>query len=90
MKVPFKIETATETFVVNAGPLAIVQYERKTKKPISSWGTESPGLEDLALLAWLQITIEKKTTKDFDGWLADLQGLTEVDEGNLDLGEKEA
>jgi hypothetical protein len=89
MKVPFKIEQNGKTFEVHAGPLAIVQYERKTKKPISSWAT-GPSLEDLALLAWLQMKIDKTTALEFDDWLAELEGLTEVSEGPLATGDEEA
>lgn len=89
MKVPFKIEQNGETFVVQAGPLAIVQYERKSKKAISSWGDTAPGLEDLALLAWLQMKIDKKTGLEFDEWLGQLQDLSEVDEGPLDTGDED-
>ena len=86
MKVPFQIEQAGEKLIVEAGPLAIVQYERQTKKPISSW-TTSPGFEDLALLCWLQLKIDKRTTLEFDDWLGQLEGLAEVDEGPLDTGD---
>jgi hypothetical protein len=87
MKVPFKIEQNGETFEVHAGPLAIVQYERKTKKPISSW-SNGPGLEDLALLAWLQMKIDKQTDLEFDDWLGQLEGLSEVEEGPLVTGDE--
>lgn len=87
MKVPFKIEQNGKTFQVDAGPLAIVQYERKTKKAISTW-SNGPGLEDLALLAWLQMKIDKQTTLEFDDWLAELDDLSEVDEGPLATGDE--
>lgn len=89
MKVPFTIEYDGKTEMVVAGPLAIVQYERKTGKAISAWA-DGPTFEDLALLAYLQLTIEKKTKAEFDDWLATLEGLNETKNDPLDPGEPEA
>jgi nucleoid-associated protein YejK len=89
MKVPFKIEYDGKTEKVVAGPLAIVQYERQTKKSISSWA-DGPTFEDLALLAYLQLKIEKKVQDEFDDFLATLENLNETSTENLGLGEPEA
>lgn len=89
MKVPFKIEYDGKAETVVAGPLAIVQYERQTKKSISSWA-DGPMFEDLALLAYLQLKIEKKVEGEFDDFLATLEGLNETDDGPLDHGEPAA
>lgn len=89
MKVPFTIEYDGKTEKVVAGPLAIVRYERKTGKAISKWA-DGPTFEDLALLAFLQLEIEKKTNVDFDEWLATLDGLNETEDNPLDPGEPEA
>jgi hypothetical protein len=79
MKIPFKLEYDGKTEIVNAGPLAIVQYERKSKKAISTWSS-NVSFEDLALLAYFQLKIEKKVTVEFDDWLATLENLQEVEE----------
>jgi hypothetical protein len=89
MKVPFQIEYDGKTETVVAGPLAIVQYERQTKKAISSWA-DGPTFEDLALLAYLQLKIEKKVTGEFDEFLETLEGLNETDQNPLDRGEPAA
>jgi len=89
MKIPFQIEYDGKTENVNAGPLAIVQYERLTKKAISSWA-DGPSFEDLALVAYLQLKIEKKLTGEFDDFLATLEALNETTEAPLDLGEPAA
>jgi hypothetical protein len=39
MKIPFQIEYDGKTENVNAGPLAIVQYERLTKKRLAAGPT---------------------------------------------------
>jgi nucleoid-associated protein YejK len=89
MKIPFQIEYDGKTENVNAGPLAIVQYERLTKKAISSWA-DGASFEDLALVAYLQLKIEKKVTGEFDDFLATLEGLNETQQGPLEGGEPEA
>jgi hypothetical protein len=89
MKVPFLLEYDGKTEKVVAGPLAIVQYERKTGKPISSWST-GPSFEDLTLLAYLQLKIENKVTGEFDDFLSTLDGLEEGSDNPLPPGEQEA
>ncbi len=89
MRVPFHLEYDGKTEKVNAGPLAIVQYERQTGKAISSWA-DGPTFEDLALLAYLQLKIEKKVTDEFDDFLATLENLEEGSEAPLPDGEPEA
>lgn len=89
MKVPFSIEQNGETTLVEAGPLAIVMYERKMKKQISSWAN-GVGFEDLATLAYMQLKIDKKTDLEFDDWLGQIDGLVEKEQGPLSLGDAEA
>jgi len=89
MKIPFTLEYDGKTEKVSAGPLAIVLYERHTKKPISSWA-DGPSFEDLALLAYLQLKIEKRVTGEFDEWLGTLENLNEASEAPLAPGDREA
>jgi len=89
MRIAYNLEYDGKTEKVIAGPLAIVQYERQTKKTISSWA-DGPSFEDLALVAYLQLKIEKKVIGEFDDFLATLETLSEASEVPLALGDAEA
>ncbi len=84
IKVSFKTpaaELVTEQVTTTIGTVAA--WERKFKRRISDLQT-GIGIDDLMFMAWHQLTINKRESRDYDTWLdsVDLFDVVEVAQPN--------
>jgi len=77
VKLRLSIDVGDGPEEVEAGPAAIIMWERATKRRMSDLG-DGVAMEDLARLAWEQLRIEKRTAEKFDDWIRNLLDLDEA------------
>jgi len=79
VELELSVTTETETYNVTAKPLAIVRWERRQKKAISSLANGDIGAEDIFALAYEATrSAGMPVPAQFDDWLAKVLDVSEV------------